>query len=224
MEPRFVPYTLPKLSDEASLRRVQEFRASLDTRRSVRQFSRDPVSRAVIEEVLAAAGTAPSGAHKQPWTFVAISDPALKQRIRDVAEEEERRFYGELAPQQWLDDLAPLGTDWHKTHLTDAPWLIVVFAQEYAMRDDGSKGKHYYVNESVGIAVGFLLAAIRQAGLASLTHTPSPMAFLRTELGRPANERAYVVIPVGYPAPGCKVPDLKRKPLDQFTVWKEAPA
>jgi nitroreductase len=219
MEPRFVPYAPPRLGPDEMLRRAVAFRELMDGRRSVRMFARDPVPRAVLEELLAAAGTAPSGAHKQPWTFVAVGDPALKRRMRDAAEKEERRFYEELAPEEWLRDLAPLGTDWHKSHLTDAPWVIVVFAQDYGLGEGGAKRKHYYVNESVGIAVGFFLAAVRSAGLVALTHTPSPMGFLRELLHRPANERAYVVIPLGHPAPGARVPDLRRKRLDEFTVW-----
>ncbi len=219
-EPRFVPYRPERFSPGESLRRVRAFRTLLDGRRTVRMFSREWVEREVIEEILRAAGTAPSGAHKQPWTFVAVSEPDLKRRIRDAAEEQEKRFYAELAPEEWLADLAPLGTDWEKHHLTDAPWLIVVFAQDYAPRADGSKGKHYYVNESVGIAVGFLLAAVRAAGLVALTHTPSPMRFLREVLDRPENERPYVLIPVGYPASDCVVPDLRRKATERFVVWR----
>ncbi len=218
--PRFVPYTPEALAPDESLRRVRAFRENMDGRRTVRAFSREPVARDVIEEILRVAGTAPSGAHKQPWTFVAVSDPDLKARIREAAEEEEKRFYGEVAPDDWKADLAPLGTDWEKHHLTDAPWIIVAFAQDHELRADGSKGKHYYVSESVGIAVGFLLAAVRQAGLVSLTHTPSPMRFLGQLLGRPANERAYVVLPVGHAAPDCEVPDLRRKSVDEFVVWK----
>lgn len=217
----FVPYHPDAPSAEESLTAVRAFREHMDGRRTVRMFDPDrPVSREVIEEILTVAGSAPSGAHKQPWTFVAVSDPALKQQIRQATEEQEKRFYDELAPDEWLRDLAPLGTDFHKAHITDAPWLIVVFAQDYALATDGAKSKHYYVQESVGIACGFLLAAIRQAGLCALTHTPSPMGYLRDLLGRPANERTYLVVPVGYAAPDCTVPDLARKPLDRFAVWK----
>ncbi|MDX1610857.1 MAG: nitroreductase family protein [Candidatus Thermoplasmatota archaeon] len=216
-----VPYKPERPSPEETTQRARAFREHLDGRRSVRMFSQDPVPRETIEEILEAAGTAPSGAHKQPWTFVAIEDPALKAQLREAAEEQERRFYDELAPDDWLEDLAPLGTDWEKTHLTDAPWVIVVFAQDYAMGEDGERaGKHYYVNESVGIACGFLLCAIRQAGLSALTHTPSPMKFLQEVLARPKNERAYLVVPVGYPAEDAQVPDLDRKALDDFVVWR----
>lgn len=216
--PRFVPYTLPILPAEDATRRAREFYHLMEGRRTVRSFSRGPVPRAVIDAAIQTAGTAPSGAHKQPWTYVVVEDAATRRRIRDVAEGEERRFYQEVAPDEWLRDLEPLGTDWHKTHLTDAPWLVVVFAQDYELRPNGSKGKHYYVNESVGISVGFFLAALRAAGVAALTHTPSPMRFLSENLGRPPNERAYVVIPVGYPAPDAVVPDLRRKRLDEFLV------
>lgn len=216
---RFVPYSSPILPPGESIARSRSFFELMDGRRTVRQFSREPVPRGVIENAIRTAGTAPSGAHKQPWTYVVVEDAALRRRIREVAEEEERRFYGELAPDEWLRDLEPLGTDWQKTHLTDAPWLVVVFAQDYALRPDGTKGKHYYVNESVGISVGFFLAALRASGVAALTHTPSPMKFLGEVLKRPPNERAYVVIPVGYPATDATVPDLQRKPLDEISAW-----
>lgn len=219
MDPAFIDYRPERVDDAEMSRRARAFYELMDGRRSVRMFSREPVAKAVIEDILRTAGTAPSGAHKQPWTFVAVSDPVTKARMREAAEKEEKRFYSELAPEQWLKDLAPLGTDWEKTHLTDAPWVVVVFAQDYALNEDGSKGKHYYVNESVGIAVGFLLAAVRQAGLVALTHTPSPMRFMQELLGRPKNERTYVVIPIGHPADGCQVPDLGRKPLEDFTEW-----
>ncbi len=217
-----MPYQPTNVPTAEGLERVRQFAAWMDGRRTVRQFDKTrPVPRQMIEAILHVAGTAPSGAHKQPWTFVAVAAADLTRKLREAAEEQEKRFYDEMAPQEWLRDLAPLGTDWEKTHLTDAPWVIVVFAQDYALHPDGSKSKHYYVNESVGIAVGFLLAAARQAGLASLTHTPSPMNFLRDLLGRPANERTYLVIPLGYPSRDCQVPDLQRKPLGDFVVWRE---
>lgn len=216
-----VPYEPERPPAEETIERARAFREHLDGRRTVRMFSTEPVPRDTIEEILKAAGTAPSGAHKQPWTFVAVSQADLKAQLREAAEAQERRFYEEIAPEDWLEDLAPLGTDWKKTHLTDAPWVIVVFAQDYALGPDGERsGKHYYVNDSVGIACGFMLCAIRQAGLVALTHTPSPMGFLKEVLERPANERAYLVVPVGYPAQGCKVPDLERKPLDAFVEWR----
>ncbi|MGQ0536574.1 MAG: nitroreductase family protein [Methanobacteriota archaeon] len=219
MQPRFVPYRPEVPTAPECARRASAFYDRMNGRRSVRMFSRTPVGREVIEWLLRTAGTAPSGAHKQPWTFVAVSDPETKRRLREAAEREERRFYDEIAPEEWLRDLAPLGTDWKKTHLTDAPWVVVVFAKDWGIDPDGTRRKHYYVNESVGIAVGFLLAAVREAGLVALTHTPSPMGFLRELFGRPANERPYVVIPVGFPAADAVVPDLSRKPLSETTVW-----
>jgi nitroreductase len=187
-------------------------------RRSVRAFSREPVPYELVENAVATAGTAPSGAHQQPWTFVVVSDRETKRRIRAAAEAEERRGYESRMPDEWLEALRPLGTDWRKPHLEDAPYLVVVFEQAYGLRPDGTKTKHYYVRESVGIAVGFLLASLHAAGLATLTHTPSPMGFLREVLGRPENERPFVLVPVGYPAKTCVVPDLERKPLDAILV------
>jgi nitroreductase len=217
-----VPYTLPDAPADA-LAAAREFHRRMASRRSVRQFSPRPVDRAVIEACVAAAGTAPSGANKQPWTFVAVSDTELKRKIRLGAEEEERKFYAERATPEWLADLAPIGTDADKGFLETAPWLIAVFRR---MRDDRpgrASDKVYYPVESVGLAVGFLLAALHHAGLATLTHTPSPMAFLGTILGRPAHERPFLLIPVGYPAEECRVPDLQRKGLDEILVLREAP-
>ncbi len=215
-----VPYRPTVLDPEESLRRVRAFRLWMEGRRTVRQFDADrDVSREVMEEILTVAGSAPSGAHKQPWTFVAIRSDELKQRIRAACEEQEKRFYDELAPDDWLEDLKPLGTDFVKEHITDAPWVVVMFAQKYGLRD-GQKSKHYYVQESCGIAAGFFLAAVREAGLCSLTHTPSPMKFLAEVLERPENEEAFLLLPVGYAAPDCEVPDLQRKGLDEFVVWR----
>jgi nitroreductase len=201
---------------------LTRFGAVMEQRRSVRDFSPEPVPRELVVEAIRVAGMAPSGAHQQPWTFVLIGDePELRRRIREAAEAEEREGYAHRMSPEWLEALAPLGTDWHKPHLTDAPWLIVVFEQVYGLRrqgDEAARVKHYYVRESVGIAVGFLLAALTHAGLATLTHTPSPMGFLRDILGRPENERPYVVIPVGYPATDATVPDLARKPLPEILV------
>lgn len=201
----------PGVSPEAGARRFFEV---MNQRRTVRAFSDRPVSRETIEWICRTAGTAPSGAHKQPWRFVCVSDLAIKREIRVGAEEEEREFYARRASRRWLEDLAPLGTDSNKPFLEAAPWLIVVF--QLARTDDG--GMVYYREESVGISVGLLIAAIHHAGLVALTHTPSPMAFLGKILGRPAHERPFVVIPVGYPADGCTVPDFKRKPLEQIMV------
>lgn len=203
----------PGVSPEEGARR---FHAVMNQRRTVRMFSDRPVSREAIEWVCLAAGTAPSGAHKQPWRFVCVNDPALKREIRLAAEEEEREFYGRRASREWLEDLAPLGTDTNKPFLEVAPWLIVVFA--LAKTDPPEGGLVYYREESVGIAVGLLLAAAHHAGLATLTHTPSPMGFLKKVLNRPEHERPFVVIPVGYPADDCVVPDLKRKALSEIMV------
>ena len=217
-EPRFVPLELERLSEAEQLSRSRAFLESMRQRRSVRHFSAEAAPYELVENAIATAATAPSGAHQQPWTFVVVSDPDLKRRIRRAAEEEERRSYESRMPDEWLEALRPLGTDWRKPHIEDAPFVIVVFEQVYGVAADGSKVKHYYVRESVGIAVGFLLASLHAAGLAALTHTPSPMAFLRDILDRPANERPYVLIPVGYPADGCTVPDLERKRLSDVLV------
>jgi iodotyrosine deiodinase len=216
-----VPYDPPRVSDEELRARAADFRARMDTRRSVRAFSERAVPREVIEEAIRAASTAPSGAHRQPWTFVAVSDPAVKARVREAAEAEERDFYEHRAPAEWLEALAPLGTDWRKPFLTTAPWLVVLFARRWGAGAGGARAKHYYVQESCGIAAGFFIAALHHAGLATLTHTPSPMGFLREILGRPPNEDAYVLFPVGFPAEGTTVPDLRRRGLDEVAVWVE---
>lgn len=214
----FRPYRPERRSPTEVLHAAQRTRTSLEQRRSVRMFSTDPVSRTVVEELLLAASTAPSGAHKQPWTFVAVQDTSLKAQIRAAAEAEEQKTYAERMSDTWREALAPLGTDAVKTHLTDAPWVVIVFAQKWGLREDGQRDKHYYVKESVGIATGMFIAAAHLAGLATLTHTPSPMGFLGPLLERPANETAYVVMPLGYPADDCVVPDLRRKPLEQVSV------
>lgn len=193
----------------------------LALRRTIREFSAEQVPRAAIEAAIRAAGSAPSGANKQPWQFVAISDPALKREIREAAEEEERAFYAGRAGEEWLRDLEIFGTDWHKPFLEIAPWLIVVFQQNYALDPvTGQRGKHYYVQESVGIASGMLLATLHLAGLATLTHTPSPMNFLRTRLERPVNERAVMIVVTGYPADHVMVPDISRRSLEQISVFR----
>ncbi len=220
----FVPLKYQRLDPEEMLARSRAFLADMQGRRTVRHFSDDSVPFELIANAIATAGTAPSGAHLQPWTFVAIEDPDLKWRIRQAAEKEEWETYHHRMPEEWKEALRPLGTDWVKEHLTMAPYLIAVFGQAYGLVPDGQGGerqiKHYYMPESVGIAVGFLLASLRQAGLVALTHTPNPMGFLREILERPRNERAYLLIPVGYPAPDCPVPDIERKPLDQIMVLK----
>ncbi len=200
--------------------RGRAFYAELDARRTTRHFSSDPVPRELIELAIRSAGTAPSGAHQQPWTFVAVSDPSLKQKLREAAELEERDFYEHRAPKEWLDAVAPLGTDEHKTHLTDAPWVVVLFRQASGVQPDGSKRTHYYSQESCGIAAGLFIAAVHHMGLVTLTHTPNPMAFLQQLLERPSNERALLLMPVGYPAPDAMVPELDRKPLEQIAVWR----
>lgn len=213
--PGYVTYQPQRYSEEETAQVAAHFFTLLAGRRSVRHFSPEPVADEVIDNLVRAASTAPSGAHKQPWTFCVVTDPALKHAIREAAEEEERASYNGRMPKEWLEDLAPLGTDWHKEFLDIAPCLIVVFKRAYEPKPDGSKRKNYYVEESVGIACGFLLAAIRNAGLVALTHTPSPMNFLSKLLGRPENERAFLLLPVGHPAESCEVPDLVRKPLEQ---------
>ena len=202
-----------------SLDRGRAFYEQMNRRRTTRHFSPDPVPREAIEWAIRTAGTAPSGAHQQPWTFVAVSDAEVKAKLREAAEREERAFYNGRAPDEWLEALAPLGTDEHKAHLTDAPWVVVLFRQSYGLRPDGSRRTHYYSQESCGIAAGFFIAAVHLMGLVTLTHTPNPMAFVGQLLGRPANEKAMLIMPVGYPADGARVPDLTRKPLDEIATW-----
>jgi nitroreductase len=212
-----------EISPADMVERARRFHAEAQRRRSVRDFDSRPVPRDVIEWCLRAAGTAPSGANQQPWFFSVITDPAHKRRVREAAEAEERRFYEERAPQEWLDALAPLGTDWRKPFLEEAPVLIAIFAQKYGVRGDGSRFSHYYVPESVGIATGFLIAALHHAGLATLTHTPNPMGFLNRLCHRPASEKPVILLVVGFAKPGCQVPvhgGLK-KPLGEIAQWLE---
>lgn len=204
---------------ETMTRRAASFYEDVKRRRTVRDFSARPVPREVIESCVRAAGTAPNGANLQPWHFVAVSDPAIKRKIREGAEEEERAFYSGKAPQEWLDALAPLGTDEHKPFLETAPWLIVIFGESYGRLPDGRKVKHYYTQESVGIATGILITAVHHAGLVSLTHTPSPMGFLNDILGRPSRERPFLILVVGYPADSATVPDITKKPLDAIATF-----
>lgn len=215
----FIPHRPERVPPEQVASSLAEQYEVADRRRTVRQFATDPVPKEAIEHALLIAGTAPSGAHKQPWTFVAIQDPAMKQRIRAAAEEEERTFYETRITDEWREALRPLGTDFVKTHLTDAPWLIVIFRQDYGVREDGTRDKHYYMTESVGIATGFLIQALHRAGLCCLTHTPSPMTFLRDICGRPLNEKPFLVLAVGYAAPDATVPDLARKPLAEIAQF-----
>jgi len=215
----FVPYnreiyTLDKLNERASA-----FLVWMEKRRTCRDFSDKPIPKDVIEKIILAASTAPSGAHKQPWTFCMVSNPEIKRQIRNAAEKEEKESYDGRMPQEWLDDLAPIGTGWQKPFLEIAPYLIIVFKRSYEFEGNGHKHQNYYVTESVGIACGFLLAAIHHAGLVALTHTPSPMNFLCKILNRPENEKPFLLIPVGYPADECWVPDLRRKELNEIVQF-----
>ena len=211
--------TLPAFDDDERLQQAQYFATLLRARRTVREFADTAVDKAVIEQCLWAAGSAPSGANMQPWHFVAVTDPAIKQQIRSAAEEEEKLFYSKRATEEWLADLAPLGTDWQKPFLDIAPYLIVVFSQKWRFDRDGIKHKHYYVPESVGIAAGMLIAALHNAGLATLTHTPSPMGFLNKILNRPDSERAEMIVVAGLPADNCQVPVISKKSLEEFTTF-----
>jgi iodotyrosine deiodinase len=234
MNPKPAPCVLEPLPDYREypqpemVARARAFHADLVRRRTVRDFDTRPVPREVIESCLLAAGTAPSGANQQPWFFSVITNPEHKRRVREAAEAEERSFYNDRAPQEWLDALAPLGTDWHKPFLEAAPVLIAIFAQKYGVHADGprkgEKFSHYYVPESVGIAAGFLIAALHHAGLAALTHTPNPMSFLNKLCGRPASEKPIILLVVGYPQPDCKVPVHGgiKKPLSAIAQWMDA--
>lgn len=215
----YQPLDFHAVAPDEMLPRARGFRELMQRRRTVRYYADRPVPRPVIEEAVRTAALAPSGANQQPWTFVCISDPAVKARIRVAAEEEEKAFYGGRAGEEWLDALAHLGTDWRKPFLETAPWLIAIFGQRWGVGAEGEKVKHYYVPESVGIACGFLIAALHNAGLATLTHTPSPMGFLNEICGRPENEKAYILLVVGYPADGCTVPRIAKKTLDEVSVW-----
>lgn len=219
---KFIPYRGIRYTRVEMLQRSREYYQFLSKRRTVRDFSDKPIHREIIENIIMTAATAPSGAHKQPWTFCAVSDPILKKQIREAAEKEEYENYNGRMPEEWLQDLQPFGTDWHKPFLETAPWLIVVFKQAYTLDKQGGKHKNYYVSESVGLATGFLLTAIHNAGLVCLTHTPSPMNFLHDILQRPESERAFLLIPVGYPAQDAEVPDLQRKTKEQVIVWYDA--
>lgn len=215
-----VPYSRPRLSRDEMIAAAREFLETIRLRRTVREFSSEPVPDEVIEAAIEAASLAPSGANMQPWKFVVVKDAVLKREIRIAAEKEEYENYHGRMTEEWLHALAPLQTDWHKEFLEIAPVLIVVFKEDYGLSENGAHITHYYVNESVGIAAGFLLAALNAAGLATLTHTPSPMGFLRDILGRPKNEKAFLLIPVGYPAEGCRVPDIAKKTLDDVRITR----
>ena len=214
-----VPLDFERLTPEEMHRRAQSFHAEISRRRTVREFSAEPVPREIIDHCLLAAGSAPSGANQQPWRFVAVQDTAVKQTIRFAAEAEEREFYERRVTDEWRAALAPLGTNADKLFLETAPWLIAVFYEAYGFAADGGKEKRYYPIDSVGIATGFLIAALHHAGLATLTHTPSPMAFLNSILGRPDNERPFVLLVVGYPVPDAQVPNIQRKSLNQIASF-----
>ena len=207
------------LPEAEMMERAAAFAEELRRRRTVRDYAPDPVPQEIIERCIWAAGSAPNGANRQPWHFVAVSDPAVKRRIREAAEAEEREFYESRAPDEWLEALAPLGTDEHKPFLETAPWLIAIFAERYTVDDDGEKRKNYYVTESVGIATGMLITALHHAGLATLTHTPSPMDFLNEILDRPENERPFLLLVVGYPAEDAQVPVIEKKPMNQIATY-----
>ena len=212
----FKPLEFKPIPEDELVTRSLKYRDQLSTRRSVRHFSKRSVPLKVIEDVIMTAASAPSGANQQPWTFVVVKDQNLKHQIRVAAEKEERSFYQQRAPNEWLEKVAPLGTDWHKPFLEDAPFLVIVFKQIYGIEND-LRVKHYYVDESVGIAVGFLLTAIHQTGLVALPHTPSPMGFLSQILKRPANERAFLLIPVGYPKETAQVPEITKKTFEEIS-------
>jgi nitroreductase len=219
-----MPLVWHEFPPEEMAERARSFFQEMDRRRSVRDFSNRPVPRELIELAIRTASTAPSGARRQPWRFVAVSDPDIKHRIRVAAEEEERESYeGGRMPPEWREALAPLGTDWHKPFLEVVPWIVVLFEEVHGVELDGSTKKNYYVKESAGIAAGMFIAALHHMGLVTLTHTPSPMRFLADILGRPKNERPYILFPVGYPAAGAEVPDLHRKSLEEVAVWNPRP-
>lgn len=217
----YVEYSREKYDNQEMIDRSSEFYHWMDTRRTVRDYSNEPIPKEVIENIIKAASTAPSGAHKQPWTFCVISNPDMKKKIRIAAEEEEKESYSKRMSEEWLHDLEHLGTNWEKPFLEIAPYLIVVFKKSYNLDEGGKKSNNYYVNESVGLASGFLLAAIHKAGLIALTHTPSPMGFLSKLLNRPENERPFLLIPVGHPAHDTYVPQLMRKPIEDVSVFYE---
>ncbi|MGI9016349.1 MAG: nitroreductase family protein [Euzebya sp.] len=218
-DPVLVPLEFKRIPPEQMRRRAGDLQRDMQRRRTVRDFSTEAVDPELITAAVDIASSAPSGAHRQPWTFVVVTDPDVRQQIRTHAEAEEAEFYAERAPDEWLRALAPLGTDSVKRHLTDAPYLVVLFKHRYTVTADGGRSKNYYASESCGIAAGFFIAAVHQMGLVTLTHTPSPMAFLSQILQRPPHEQPYLVLPVGYPAVDATVPDIARKPLAQVLVW-----
>ena len=217
--PQFIPLEFTRRSEQEMLARARTFYDLLDHRRSVRFFSSEPVPRECVEYAVRTASTAPSGAHRQPWRFVIVDDQDLKREIRIAAEREEKENYEHRFPEDWLDALSAIGTDWRKPFVEEAPYLVIVFKESYGVDENGKKITNYYVNESVGIACGLFIAAIHAMGLATLTHTPSPMGFLSTLLCRPPNEKPYILFPIGYPTEGATVPALKRKSLDEVSQW-----
>jgi nitroreductase len=221
IEPGFVPLVFHELPEDEMRERAQGFHELMGARRTTRHFSKRDVSRDLIELAVRTASTAPSGAHLQPWTFVAVSNPELKARIREAAEAEEKKFYEGRMPEAWEEVLTPLGTDYVKEHVTGAPWIVVLFRHSQRERPGGEMAPTYYAQESCGIAAGLFIAAVHNMGLTTLTHTPSPMGFLREILGRPDHEHAMLLMPVGYPAEDAKVPDLKRKSLDRVSEFFE---
>jgi nitroreductase len=217
MQAQFIPYSRTSLYNDALLKESKRHYEFMNSRRTVREFSTEPIAIEVIENIIMSASTAPSGANKQPWTFCVVTNAAMKSQIRIEAEKEEYESYNGRMPQEWLDDLSYLGTDWHKPFLEEAPALIIVFKQSYELKE-GQKKTNYYVSESVGLACGYLLQAIHQCGLVALTHTPSPMNFLSKLLNRPINEKPFLLIPIGYPAENVMVPDIKRKGKEEVMV------
>ena len=218
-EPVYEELNFVRYPQEEMLKRAKDWYAESDKRRTTRHFSKEAVPRELIEYAIRCAGTAPSGAHNQPWKYVAIDDADLKKQIRTATEEEEYKTYNERMSDEWRLALAKLGTDWIKEHITDAPWIVVLFKQRYQLDDAGNKSKNYYVEESVGISAGMFISAIHHMGLTTLTHTPNPMKFLSELLGRPANEAAVLLMPVGYPAQGAKVPAIERKSFEEIVQW-----
>ncbi len=216
-----IPFSIQEHAPEEMAARAEAFYEEMNRRRSVRFFSGRSVPQDLIEQAILTASTAPSGAHRQPWRFVAVNDPALKHEIRVAAEKEERESYESRMSDEWLEALAPLGTDWQKPFLETVPWLVVCFAESYGIDEAGGRIKNFYVQESCGIACGMFIAAVHHMGLATLTHTPSPMRFLNEILGRPRNEKPFILFPVGYPSADCTVPDIQRKPLAEVVQWNK---
>ena len=217
--PKFIPFTIKQTLPDEMLIKAKNFYEQMNSRRSVRFFSPKSFPKDIIEQIILTAGTAPSGANKQPWTYVVVDDPELKKKIREAAEQEEREFYENRITDEWRKDLEHLGTGWEKPYLEIAPYLIIAFKQDYGLDKDGNKSKHYYVNESTGISLGFLIAAIHNAGLVTLTHTPNPMTFIREILQRPKNEKPVIILPVGFPADNAVVPNINRKRLDEILIF-----